>query len=267
MSKKLGASVGIVTVVYNGAQLIEETILSVINQTYQKIEYVIIDGGSTDGTLDIIKKYEDKITYWCSEPDFGIYDAMNKGVAKSKSEWINFMNAGDSFYNENVLHDVFSDFDHQSAIIYGPVNCFDRYKNVVIKPMKIDKLNSNMIFCHQSSFVKKELLNKYKFDLNYKISADYNLFYQLYKAGYNFFETSYCIANYEIESGLSSKNGYLSAKNNLKINKNWNNPVSRVNFYYKSLIFYMFYSLKRILPFRLMKFLNDQKYKSHSKRS
>lgn len=81
---------------------LEKTILSVLNQTYSNIEYIIIDGGSTDGTIDIIKRYDDKITYWQSEPDNGIYDAMNKGIQKANGEWINFMNAGDLFgiYND-----------------------------------------------------------------------------------------------------------------------------------------------------------------------
>jgi glycosyltransferase involved in cell wall biosynthesis len=83
--------VTIVTVSYNVVSTIERTILSVVNQTYSNIEYIIIDGGSTDGTVDIIKKYMDKIAYWVSEPDKGIYDAMNKGILMAKGQWINFM--------------------------------------------------------------------------------------------------------------------------------------------------------------------------------
>ena len=88
--------ISVVTVSYNAVATIEQTLLSVINQTYPNIEYIIIDGGSTDGTVDIIKKYADEIVYWISEPDKGIYDAMNKGIKKANGEWINFINAGDS---------------------------------------------------------------------------------------------------------------------------------------------------------------------------
>ena len=97
----------VITVVYNGAKYLEETIQSVINQTYPNVEYIIIDGGSTDGTIDIIRKYEDYVDYWVSEPDKGIYDAMNKGIIVSIGEWLNFMNSGDKFYEEQLLDKIF----------------------------------------------------------------------------------------------------------------------------------------------------------------
>lgn len=86
--------ISVVTVCYNAADTIEKTMLSVLNQTHHDIEYIIIDGGSTDGTVEIIRKYADRIAYWVSEPDKGIYDAMNKGIKVATGEWINFMNAG-----------------------------------------------------------------------------------------------------------------------------------------------------------------------------
>ena len=88
----------VVTVCYNAVKDIEKTILSVVNQTYDNIEYIVVDGGSKDGTVNIIQKYEDRITKWISEPDKGIYDAMNKGILMATGDWINFMNAGDYFY-------------------------------------------------------------------------------------------------------------------------------------------------------------------------
>lgn len=98
----------IVTVVFNGIDYLEKTIQSVISQTYENVEYIVIDGGSTDGTLDIIKKYESQIDYWVSEKDKGIYDAMNKGVVLSHGTWINFMNAGDVFFDFEVISKVMS---------------------------------------------------------------------------------------------------------------------------------------------------------------
>ena len=110
----------IITVSYNAKESIEDTINSIVNQTYSNFEYIIVDGGSTDGTLDIIRKYEDKISYWISEPDNGIYDAMNKGLAICKGEWINFMNSGDLFYNDHVLVDIYRYCDFKKFhILYG----------------------------------------------------------------------------------------------------------------------------------------------------
>lgn len=99
--------ISVVTVCYNAADTIEKTMLSVLNQTYHDIEYIIIDGGSTDGTVEIIRKYADRIAYWVSEPDKGIYDAMNKGIKVATGEWINFMNAGDEFVDEGVIEKLF----------------------------------------------------------------------------------------------------------------------------------------------------------------
>jgi len=116
----------VVTVVFNGDQLLEETIRSVVRQTYKDIEYIIIDGGSTDGTLDIIKKYEDKIDYWISEPDDGIYDAMNKGIANATGDWIYFINAGDSLFSVKTLENLKLDsLSSATDILYGNFNIID----------------------------------------------------------------------------------------------------------------------------------------------
>lgn len=184
-----------ITVAYNAVRDIENTILSVLNQTYPNIEYIIIDGSSTDGTLDIIKKYEDKISYWVSEPDKGIYDAMNKGTLKATGVWLNFMNAGDTFYNEQVLEKVFKDNDWSDTdVIYGDV--YVKYKggSKLKKPLPIKHLEKGMPFCHQSSFVRTTLQQQYLFNTNYKICADYNLFHLLYRKGYIFKKIDLAIA-------------------------------------------------------------------------
>lgn len=100
--------ISVITVVFNGESCLEKTILNVIEQIYPNVEYIIIDGGSTDGTLDIIRRYENQIDYWISEKDKGIYDAMNKGIMTSTGKWINFMNAGDAFYGQAVLEKIFT---------------------------------------------------------------------------------------------------------------------------------------------------------------
>ena len=113
--------ISVITVCYNAENNLERTILSVLNQTYSNIEYIIIDGGSTDGTIDLIKKYADKITYWQSETDKGIYDAMNKGIQKATGEWINFMNAGDLFSSTTILQQMSDAIKPGTRILRGNI--------------------------------------------------------------------------------------------------------------------------------------------------
>jgi len=148
--------VTIVTVTYNAEDLLEETLLSVINQTYKNIEYIIIDGGSTDNTLEIIKKYEEQISYWISEPDEGIYFAMNKGIAKATGEWINFMNAGDTFVDTTTIQKVMNSLDEDTELIYGDHIC-----DGTIGHVKDRKVTRSMPCCHQSLFVKTDLMKQY----------------------------------------------------------------------------------------------------------
>ena len=111
--------ISIITVSYNAVKTIEDTIVSVLGQTYSNIEYIIIDGGSTDGTLDIIKKYEDKITYWVSEPDKGIYDAMNKGILKATGDYLFFLGADDKITCN--FNDIIHLFKDKNTVYYGDV--------------------------------------------------------------------------------------------------------------------------------------------------
>ena len=111
--------ISVVTVSYNAVSTIEQTIISVLNQMYSNIEYIIIDGGSTDGTVDIIKRYDDKIAYWRSEPDRGIYDAMNKGILQAKGEWIYFIGASDLLL-KNSFQTIFSG-KIDAEVIYGDI--------------------------------------------------------------------------------------------------------------------------------------------------
>jgi len=172
--------ISIITVVYNGEKYLEETIQSVINQTYDNVEYIIIDGGSTDGTLDVIKKYEDKIDYWISEKDEGIYDAMNKGIDVAAGDWINFMNAGDRFYADDVLKKVFGGtYDIPNvALFYGNKIANDKLE----RPLDIKKLEVGEIMaCHQAMFFNKAILkNDLYYDLRYPIYGDYELVNRIY---------------------------------------------------------------------------------------
>jgi glycosyltransferase involved in cell wall biosynthesis len=196
----------VVTVCYNAAKTLEKTIQSVINQTYNNIEYIIIDGASTDGTLEIIKKYEDRISYWQSEPDEGIYDAMNKGIKAATGEWINFMNSGDSFYSNDVLEKLVPQVDDDSVIVYGDVNLIFQSDELKIKPYRLDFLKEHgMCFCHQSCFVKTSYHKEHLFDISFKIVADYNLFYNAYYGdGVNFQYIPGIVSDFDADGGISA---------------------------------------------------------------
>jgi glycosyltransferase involved in cell wall biosynthesis len=177
----------VVTVVYNGEESIENTILSIINQTYKNIEYIIIDGGSIDGTIDIIKKYEEKITFWSSEPDKGIYDAKNKSIEKATGDWINFMNVGDTFVSNDTVKQISNFLKDDLNIVYG--DCLIKYNDqsdsIYKKSNNFDKIIYHIPFCHQSVFVKTSLMKEFKFELTYSCTGDYNFFFNVYKCRKN----------------------------------------------------------------------------------
>lgn len=171
--------ISVVTICYNAKNDLEKTILSVLSQTYQDIEYIIIDGGSTDGTVDIIHKYSERLFYWISEPDKGIYDAMNKGMDRATGSWINFMNAGDTFCDNEVIKNIFGYNDLSDySVIYG--DCYVSKLNQLqyLKAFSMKKVHVQMPFCHQSSFIRKTRL---RFSIDLKIAADYQMIYEYYR--------------------------------------------------------------------------------------
>lgn len=211
--------VSIITVVYNGVNEIEQTILSVINQTYKNIEYIIIDGASSDGTVDVIKKYEDSIAYWISKPDKGIYDAMNQGIDYASGKYILFMNAGDLFYDASVVANASILFYDFPDVIYGNTIVNYKWGKYIVKPGKIKELNSRLPFCHQSAFVKADLMKEKKFDLTRKISADFNFFNLIFTEKKRFIYYNGTIAIYDSIYGFSSKNSFQMHKENLQISE------------------------------------------------
>jgi len=188
MTQSSSPLVSVVTVVYNGVDVVEETIQSVIQQTYKPIEYIIVDGGSSDGTLDAIIKYKDSIDCLISERDKGIYDAMNKGIAAANGEWVIFMNAGDLLYDNNVLIDTFgtSSYDQFDFIYGNHVTQYPDYHfdNVRLPPLK--GMWKKLPFSHQSLFTRTELLKRRNFDTSFKIVADQDMIYESYLKGAKF---------------------------------------------------------------------------------
>lgn len=195
----------IITVVYNGVKELEKTIKSVINQSYKNIEYIIIDGGSNDGTVDLIKNYNSNITYWISEKDLGIYDAMNKGIKQANGDWIYFLNCGDCLIKNETINIIFQNYKQDEAdIIYGDivyVYSFGHYKAI---PLPLSQFKNQFPIYHPACFIKACVLKKNLFNLKYRIAADFELLRRLYYSKFIFKYTPEIISIFDSESGISS---------------------------------------------------------------
>jgi glycosyltransferase involved in cell wall biosynthesis len=179
--------VTVITVVFNGGKYLEETILSVLQQTYEHVEYIIIDGGSTDGTVEVIRKYEGQIDYWVSESDDGIYFAMNKGIEAATGDWVIFINSGDMFYGNTVLSRVINQDNADADVIYGQASVKYGSGATVNKiPSKIEDMWEGTITSHQAIFIRIGLMKEYRFDCNFKLAADHELISRLFNCGCHF---------------------------------------------------------------------------------
>lgn len=196
--------ISVVTVVRNGAAMLEQTILSVVNQTYGNVEYIVIDGASMDGTLDVIRKHEDRIDWWQSEPDGGIYDAMNKGIALATGEWIFFLNAGDAFYDNSVIYNVISKSLNLNAdLIYGKIVTNQNKTGYFPKNVSTLMFILERMVCHQAIFARKIVFENNYFDTAYSIIADRVWLYKCLKKKYLIVPINEIISVYDT-GGLSS---------------------------------------------------------------
>lgn len=196
--------VSVITVCYNAEKNLEETILSVLNQTYSNIEYIIIDGGSSDGTVDIIKKYADRLAYWVSEPDKGIYDAMNKGVFLAKGEWIYFIGASDLLL-KNSFQTIFLQ-KIEAEVIYGDIiMMYPKGQKQIKKAISASSLLYRMLTSHQAILMQTKAIKEQKgFNLDYKILADFDLMQRSYLSGVTFQYVPIPVAEFKFD-GVSSK--------------------------------------------------------------
>lgn len=175
--------VSIITITYNNANGLIRTIESVISQNYTDYEYIIIDGGSSDNTLDVIKKFADKITYWVSEPDKGVYHAMNKGIAAANGDYLHFLNAGDCYASEKVLQTIFSQ-EQTLPLLRGTQICDygDRqelWTNLGNREVTLYDMYSNTML-HQATLIRRDMFDKYGlYDENLKIVSDWKFFLEL----------------------------------------------------------------------------------------
>lgn len=249
--------ISIITVCRNSRKEIENTILSIYNQTHEDIEHIVIDGVSTDGTLEILEKYKDKISYFISEPDLGIYNAMNKGLKHITGDIVYFLNAGDSLYSTDVLEKIVDNFKKTNAsIVIGDVfftnnNNFPEV-DLNHKPNQIhsyETIKHELDFegpCHQVIFYKKEVFDKVSnYNENYKIYADYEFnirAFVLNKMPLSYIKLT--VANFDL-GGCSTKYSDAQSKECMLIRENtgynkliYRNPKLKkfMNKYFKSIL-------------------------------
>lgn len=227
----------IITVCYNASSELVKTINSVRELLYQPIEYIVIDGNSKDNTIDIINNNKNIITAWKSEPDKGLYDAMNKGISMATGEWICFMNAGDVFMTPDVLNKVFEHkIPDEVGVIYGDV-CLDYspYGKVVKRMNGLTGKKESTDICHQSTFTRAALLKANPYDLTYKIASDMNTFYKLWMQGVRFMYVPECISCFEAFSGVSSTRYLASFRERTRIyGIYWYNSFYWWSYYFRS---------------------------------
>ena len=202
--------VTVITVCRNHAKGLEKTIQSVESQTWQEKEFLVIDGASTDGTMEVIRQHEGSITRWISEPDLGIYDAMITGVRLAQGHWIIFMNAGDTFASADTLQRVFQE-PQEADVIYGDV-----IKGENVKKAEAPHNAHRMFFCHQSAFVRTSCLKAFPFDTSHRMSADFKQIKQLYLAGKNFKQLDFPIAVFDT-LGISNTSRSKGLRDNISV--------------------------------------------------
>ena len=236
--------ISVITVVYNDVDNIRTTMESYFAQSWPDKEYIIIDGGSTDGTVDIIKEYSDKLAFWCSEKDNGIYDAMNKGISHVTGDWINILNSGDYYVDNYSLENAITNINTNDVdVIYGNsievrVND-DQFREAGnnIKGMEYEP-----IYRHGSSLIRSKVQKKFLYDTDkeneYGFALDWDMIYRVYKAGYSFKKVNILLEAFQID-GISNKplKGLLY---NYKI-------VARGKFNLKAFIKFILYSCRTLI--------------------
>ncbi len=202
----------IITVTYNAAEYLERTVLSVLSQSYPDIEYLIIDGKSTDGTIDIVRQYEAGISYWCSEPDQGLYDAMNKGLRRATGDYVWFLNAGDTLPSSDLIQTLVQKIGKRKRlpdVIYGDTAIVNNTGQILgmrhLRPPKKltwKKFAWGMLVCHQAFIAKRNISPEY--DLSYPLCADYDWCIRVMKQAHSLYNSRLILCHF-LEAGISSQ--------------------------------------------------------------
>lgn len=219
MHAHLTPKFSIITVTYNAADTIEDTIQSVISQTYHHVEYIIIDGASKDNTLNIVDRYREHITCLVSEPDKGLYDAMNKGMQLATGDYLCFLNAGDSFHEDNTLQLMVHSLRNTEKlpdVLYGETELVDSEGHFVRmrrlsapETLNWKSFRQGMLVCHQAFFARRELTEPY--DLHYRFSADFDWCIRIMKKASVLHNTHLTLIDYLAE-GMTTQNHQASLR-------------------------------------------------------
>lgn len=230
--------ISVVTVCWNACAQLQRTVDNVAGLSYPNIEYLVIDGASTDGSLEYLNSRRDVIDVLVSEPDKGIYDAMNKGARLATGDFVIFMNAGDTFAQPDVLEKLFPEY-MDADVIYGSV-----VRNGVVKPAEEPHNGHRMYFCHQSAFTRRECLLEFPFDINHRMSADFKQFKQIYKAGRKFCRTDVPVADFDL-SGVSNVNRSRGIWDNITVIRETDSLADRIRLLPRLYFVYLMLKIRR----------------------
>ena len=256
MNKKF-PKVSIITVTYNCHETIEQTIQNVLKQTYPNLEYIVIDGGSTDGTVEVINKYADRLAFWVSEPDKGIYDAMNKGTLVATGEWVLFRNSGDFFFSPETMMDVFRAYeDKGEEFIYGGMRLFtsNGYCDTLYQPQGAD-IWRRAYFPHPATFIRRTTQLRIPYPTEFRVASDYYFFQKLVLEGASYTVYNGIVTLFDNETGISSTT-FLGCKESTEILRRLGAPKEVVrrnqkdyyNFSIRAYILKQYKRLRRFIP-------------------
>ena len=215
----------IITVTYNAGKVLEDTIQSVVFQTYRNVEYIIVDGGSTDNTLDVVHKYQERISKVISEPDKGLYDAMNKGIRMATGDYLCFLNAGDELHENETLQKIVYTLKGKELpdVIYGETAIVDEeghflHMRRLSTPEHLHwkSFKEGMLVCHQAFFSRRELALANPYDLRYRFSADFDWCIRIMKQSKDLHNTHLTLIDY-LNEGMTTQNHKASLKERFRI--------------------------------------------------
>jgi glycosyltransferase involved in cell wall biosynthesis len=204
-TKESTPHISVITINFENLKELQKTFSSVVSQTYQDLEYIVIDGGSQDGTVNFLQEHSTALSYWVSEKDNGIYDAMNKGVKVAKGEWIVFMNSGDLFFQDSTIEQIAPYLDRVNDVVYGGFELISDdeygYRTSQGQPADLSLIWHQIPTCHQSVFVKRKLQSQYPFNTSLNWCADHDFLARLYQLGSKFQEIPIIVSKFDASGG------------------------------------------------------------------